>query len=122
MFNLDRGDAQRDRRSRNPCRELYVEGDELLAVGRGGGDRAAAFASSQEQFESPISFPDGTDAACGPNGVAAAIARRRRRSLAWCGNSSAARRQAAEIDSRTVRSCGVDAVYGGSLDHFHPPM
>jgi hypothetical protein len=43
--------------------ELYASGDELLPAGRAGGDRAAAFASSQEQFQSLVSFLDGTDAA-----------------------------------------------------------
>ena len=46
------------------CGELYASGDELLPAGRADGDRAAAFASSQEQFESLISFLDGSDAAC----------------------------------------------------------
>jgi hypothetical protein len=45
------------------CGELYASGDELLPAGRGGSDRAAAFACSEEQFESLIGFLDGTDAA-----------------------------------------------------------
>ncbi|MGZ6640037.1 MAG: ISKra4 family transposase, partial [Solirubrobacteraceae bacterium] len=45
------------------CGELYASGDELLPAGRAGSDRAAAFACSREQFESLISFLDGTDAA-----------------------------------------------------------
>jgi hypothetical protein len=45
------------------CGELYASGDELLPAGRPGSDRAAAFACSREQFESLISFLDGTDAA-----------------------------------------------------------
>ena len=45
------------------CGELYASGDELLPEGSVGSDRAAAFARSQEQFESLIGFLDGTDAA-----------------------------------------------------------
>ncbi len=45
------------------CGELYASGDELLPAERAGGDRAAAFACSREQFESLISFLEGTDAA-----------------------------------------------------------
>jgi hypothetical protein len=45
------------------CGELYALGDELLPAGRAGSDRAAAFACSRQQFESLISFLDGTDAA-----------------------------------------------------------
>jgi hypothetical protein len=45
------------------CGELYASGDELLPAERAGSDRAAAFACSREQFESLISFLDGTDAA-----------------------------------------------------------
>jgi hypothetical protein len=44
------------------CGELYASGDELLPAGQAGGDRAAGFAASREQFESLISFLDGTDA------------------------------------------------------------
>jgi hypothetical protein len=44
------------------CGELYASSDELLPDGRAGSDRAAAFARSGEQFESLISFLDGTDA------------------------------------------------------------
>ena len=44
------------------CGELYASRDELLPAGRGGSDRAAAFAFSREQFESLITFLDGTDA------------------------------------------------------------
>jgi len=45
------------------CGELYASGDELLPARRAGSDRAAAFAFSREQFESLVSFLDGTDAA-----------------------------------------------------------
>jgi hypothetical protein len=44
------------------CGELYALGDELLPAGRAGSDRAAAFAFSRDQFESLVSFLDGTDA------------------------------------------------------------
>ena len=44
------------------CGEVYASRDELLPAGRGGSDRAAAFAFSREQFESLITFLDGTDA------------------------------------------------------------
>ncbi len=44
------------------CGEHYASRDELLPDGRAGSDRAAAFACSREQFESLISFLDGTDA------------------------------------------------------------
>jgi hypothetical protein len=45
------------------CGELYASGNQLLPEGSVGSDRAAAFARSQEQFESLIGFLDGTDAA-----------------------------------------------------------
>ena len=45
------------------CSEFYASGDELLPEGSVGSDRAAAFARSQEQFESLLGFLDGTDAA-----------------------------------------------------------
>jgi hypothetical protein len=63
------------------CGELYASGDEVLPVAQGGSDGAArgeregarrspgdsavpaGFASSREQFESVVSFLDGTDAA-----------------------------------------------------------
>ena len=44
------------------CGEHYASRDEVLPDGQAGGDRAAGFACSREQFESLISFLDGTDA------------------------------------------------------------
>jgi hypothetical protein len=45
------------------CGELYASGGELLPERQAGGDCAAGFASSREQFESLVGFLDGTDAA-----------------------------------------------------------
>ena len=44
------------------CGEHYASRDELLFAGQADSDRARAFACSREQFESLISFLDGTDA------------------------------------------------------------
>ena len=45
------------------CGGLYASSDVLVPEGSVGSDHAAAFARSQEQFESLIGFLDGTDAA-----------------------------------------------------------
>ena len=76
LSNVDHGGGQRDRRSRHPCGELYASGGEVLpagqagsedAAGEGGGGRrlgdsagASCVCVSREQFESLVSFLDGS--------------------------------------------------------------